>query len=221
MTWLSKLTLDIDCRLVLRDLGNAYEMHRSILRAFPDQSDGGPGRVLFRVEPIRPGDDMPRPVVLVQSEKEPAWNQLSPNYLLEKPDWKEMSCVHFPVGTQLRFRLRANPTKRLRADSRNREGQPIEAKWIGKRVGLFQEEEQRAWLIRKGGDGGFEVARDLLIVPDSQGRSRRTGKSVTHAAVRFDGMLRVTDADKFGESLSHGIGAAKGFGFGLLSVAPP
>jgi CRISPR-associated protein Cas6/Cse3/CasE subtype I-E len=39
-------------------------------------------------------------------------------------------------------------------------------------------------------------------------------------AVRFDGILQVTNAELFLQTLRAGIGPAKGFGFGLLSVAP-
>jgi CRISPR system Cascade subunit CasE len=40
-------------------------------------------------------------------------------------------------------------------------------------------------------------------------------------AVRYDGLLEVTDPVKFLETLRAGIGSAKGFGFGLLSLARP
>ena len=40
------------------------------------------------------------------------------------------------------------------------------------------------------------------------------------SAALFDGTLTVTDADKFAAAIENGIGKAKGFGFGLLSVAP-
>ena len=53
---------------------------------------------------------------------------------------------------------------------------------------------------------------------------RRTIKKtcrLTHVAVRFDGLLEVTDPVKFLETLRAGIGSAKGFGFGLLSLARP
>jgi len=44
--------------------------------------------------------------------------------------------------------------------------------------------------------------------------------ATTHVAVVFEGLLRVTDANAFQETLIHGIGSAKAFGFGLVSVAP-
>jgi CRISPR system Cascade subunit CasE len=38
-------------------------------------------------------------------------------------------------------------------------------------------------------------------------------------AVRFEGVLEVTDPDQLLQTVSEGIGSAKGFGFGLLSLA--
>ena len=54
--------------------------------------------------------------------------------------------------------------------------------------------------------------------PDGQ-RKHRFGSSEFSAAL-FNGILRVTDAGKFADAVANGIGPAKGFGFGLLSVAP-
>ena len=46
-------------------------------------------------------------------------------------------------------------------------------------------------------------------------------KHETHfLAVQFDGVLQVTDPDKLVAAVETGIGSAKGFGFGLLSLAP-
>jgi CRISPR system Cascade subunit CasE len=44
-------------------------------------------------------------------------------------------------------------------------------------------------------------------------------RKMTHLAVQFDGVLEVTDPAKFLETVRQGIGSAKGFGFGLLSLA--
>ena len=50
-------------------------------------------------------------------------------------------------------------------------------------------------------------------------RVARFGSSEFSAAL-FDGTLTVTDANRFADAIANGIGKAKGFGFGLLSVAP-
>lgn len=43
---------------------------------------------------------------------------------------------------------------------------------------------------------------------------------MTFHAVRFEGYLQVTDGDRFREILKNGLGSAKAYGFGLLSLAP-
>jgi len=206
--YLSKLLLNPDprCRSVLRDLADPYEMHRTVLRAFPDRSSGGPGRVLFRLEPPRP--DHP-PTVLVQSDKTPDWSPLTDRngYLLESPQFKPYRPA-FRREQRLRFRLRANPT----------------VKRDGKRHGLIRGEQQLAWLGRKAKVGGFTLlqvrtsrqARRLSRKASPQGGVRQA----VHLGVDFEGILQVTDPDAFLAALAGGIGPAKAFGCGLLSVAP-
>lgn len=56
-------------------------------------------------------------------------------------------------------------------------------------------------------------------IPKVHGGRRGTGQ-LTFGAVLFEGRLRVTDADLFRAALASGIGPAKAYGFGLLSIAP-
>ena len=44
-------------------------------------------------------------------------------------------------------------------------------------------------------------------------------RKMAHLAVRFEGVLQVVDPVAFQQTLRRGIGSAKGFGFGLLSIA--
>ena len=48
----------------------------------------------------------------------------------------------------------------------------------------------------------------------------RAKRDLTLFGVRFDGVLAVTDPDALTGAVRQGIGPAKGFGFGLLSLAP-
>lgn len=213
--YLSRLILDARSRRVRREVSEPYEMHRTLLRAFPPAAAGGPGRVLFRVDTpsVHPSGPM-HFIVLVQSEQQPDWSflQTVERYLLpdvaDNPAVKPYAPV-FTRGQVLLFRLRANPT----------------VKRNGKRCGLYREEEQRAWLDRKAAENGFSV-RGVLIRREGVvgGRICRAPEEV-HAlrlvAVRFDGLLRVEDPQRFQEALHQGIGSGKGLGFGLLSVARP
>ena len=198
--YLSKLTLVPANRKALRDVSDPYQLHRTIMRAFPDAKDGGPGRVLFRLEPTR---DDALPVVLVQSDKRPDWCavETGAGYLQEARS-KEVH-LHLCTGQRLRFRLRANPT----------------VKRDGKRHGLAKDDDQRRWLERKGQEGGFNPT-DFMVRRSIRHVSRNAKGRQVHLGVDFEGILEVVDPQTFSETIRTGVGTAKGYGFGLLSVGP-
>lgn len=226
--FLSKLVVNIRDRQARRDLASPYELHRTLWRAFPEND---PGRILFRVEPDRTG----RSIILVQSDLCPRWERLDERgggYLLAPPEFKEVQPV-FAAGQRLRFRLRANPTKKV--GSSTKEERQGGKKANGQRLALLREDEQVAWLLHKGEQGGFRIPGEWQPGPDGQRVANfrvdvvpegwvRCGKE-GHAggrflAVRFEGVLAVTAPELFLQTLADGIGSAKGFGFGLLSLAP-
>lgn len=227
--FLSQLVLNLRNRQARRDLASPYEMHRTLWRAFPDNN---PGRVLFRVDSDRTGAC---PIVLIQSDLRPDWERLDhlgTAWRLASPECKAVELT-FGNGQRLRFRLRANPTKKVGTSLK--EDRLGGKKRHGQRLALLREEEQIAWLLHKGEQGGFRIPGEWKV--DSAGRKApdfrveakpegwvRCGKE-GHTdgrfyAVRFDGVLEVTDPEQFLETLGEGIGSAKGFGFGLLSLAP-
>lgn len=55
-----------------------------------------------------------------------------------------------------------------------------------------------------------------LKITGSKGRGENP---LTFGSVLFEGRLRVTDADRFRQTLERGIGSGKAYGFGLLSIA--
>lgn len=231
MIYLSRLYLNGRNRCARQDIADCREMHRTVLRAFPQAPEGtAPGDafgVLYRVEQ----DSRGRIRLLVQSLHAPQWSELDkiegyldPDAPGDNPDVKEVGGLYCALqpGHVLRFRLRANPTKRV--------GKSGDAKWVGKRVDLQREEEQLGWLARKGNAGGFtpvsvQVASDVpnvRTIPERSviGNRRRDGKIMTFGSVLFEGLLRVTDPDRFLLTLQDGIGSGKAYGFGLLSIAP-
>lgn len=242
--YLSRLYLNPRSRQVMSELAHPYEMHRTLMRAFPKLADDAQSKareeygVLFRTEIDDPAGVIK---VYVQSLVEPDWSFLDDLdvYVFEhagKPGYESKDIMpafkQIKNGQILSFRLLANPTKRVaKSDDPMR----------GKRVELTREEDQIAWLIRKGQEaykdvpGGFE----LLIRPAESGEGsipavmvcpegKQTGRKrdgsgshgTTHFFVLFEGVLRVTNADAFLETLSRGIGSGKAFGCGLLSIAP-
>jgi CRISPR system Cascade subunit CasE len=134
------------------------------------------------------------------------------------------------------FDLRANPTKCV--DQTGADGKIIlrnnGKRTKGKRVPIVKPEELRAWLFRKaqarchdekiGVDiaGGFRIVdeRPLEISRMAENHFRRKNDFAYHGGVEFRGVLEVTDRERFIETYQSGIGSAKGFGFGLLLLAP-
>lgn len=205
--YLSRLILNPRSRAVQRDLARPGEMHKTVLRAFPDRLDGETERVLYRLDQQPQTQEIS---LLVQSHGVPDWDKLDPGYLLEGvADNLATKAVNLSLysGQRLAFRLRSNPTKRLSAGKGN----------SGKRIGLYKVEEQVAWLQRKGVDHGFAI---YTAMPTQQQRVDDNRHDLKFFSVQFDGILQVTDPTAFLTAIQSGIGSGKAFGFGLLSVAP-
>jgi CRISPR system Cascade subunit CasE len=122
------------------------------------------------------------------------------------------------------FDVRVNPTRALvqrEADGSPRR-RPDGKRVSGKRVPLVDPEDLRAWMDRKGAQGGFTISdvKPLEIGPMTEVHFCRKGSSGYHGSVQFRGVLEVTNPGKFQESYRTGIGGAKAFGFGLLLLAP-
>ena len=231
--YLSRLFLENQQRTVRHDLGDSSQLHRTILKAFGNAPVGVPARdhfgVLFRIETIPDTSNLTR--LLVQSTVLPDWSHLPSGYLGQSP----LSAANPSVrmldheyaaiqdGMVLIFRLRANPTKRISNRNPDRPD-PL----LGKRVELLREDDQIAWLVRKGEQHGFQIlatetSSDVPDVRVTQAEkahgTRRNQPRTTFGTVVFNGRLTVTHRELFIQSLVDGIGSGKSFGFGLLSIA--
>lgn len=177
-----------------RRLHDAYAWHQAIWEAFPGR-DGQRRDFLFRLDDRGKGF---RLYVLSAAAPTP-------------PDWGEWQvkpiAEPFLEHEAYRFQVRANPTMRRCSDRR--------------RLALYAEDRLRAWMGRKAEAAGFALEEGSLVVGAPIDETfRRDGKAGKHVAVDFQGLLRVTDRDRFKQAFRNGIGSAKAFGFGLLMLQP-
>lgn len=236
--YLSRLVLDARSRDARAWLGDAHQLHRAIMSGFP-HAEGDAARaalgVLFRVERMT---DPPAIPVLVQSRLEPRWTLESDAIAhIEAARPLDALLAAVVAGHRYRFRLRANPTRRVHVRASEAGGtydgrrHAEKAESVGKRVELTREEDQLGWLRRHGATSGFELVtvrlepagravESVAASPVVRMEGRRQGKVMTLATVLFEGMLEVWDPNRFREALAVGIGPGKAFGCGLLSVAP-
>ena len=223
MIWLSLLELNPRSRAVRCDLGDCNGLHRTMMKLFPEVDQLSARNalgVLYRLERDREA----KVRVLLQSLIQPDFAHRPEGYLEAPPQSKTLDSmdVLLQPGRKLLFRLRANPTRAI--DTKTR---PDGTKSNGKRVELRGEDACMGWLHRKAGQHGFRIlaCRMDAGAPDPRRvngkvEGHKGGSWITVASVLFDGILEVVDAALIREALQTGIGRAKSYGQGLLSLAP-
>ena len=225
---------------------NACDVHHS---------RSGENGFLFRIDyPVDTRLGLRQPVIIVQSagEKEPDWrlafgldrDEITGNagFLLAAPPQPKKVSIALdgdalvlcspkqnpaPIlsGQMVRFRLRGNPTRKVKDDSRN-----------GKRKRINPTlEDHVAWLAAKLGEAGEFPGRMLKdenahenITTFAPGwaygwRTKyepQPSQRMQWWSVLFEGEFRVKDPAALKVLLESGIGPGKAFGFGLLSIAP-
>ena len=220
---LHRIHLDPRSRKARRDLSDPYQLHSTLCRAFCEQNKKCPeGEILWRLEPET--DPAGHPRILVQSRSRPDWMRIGVEGWLARADpaidlKNRLKLDSIKIGQRFRFRLRANPCV-----TRN-----------GKRLGLLRLEEQEAWIERKGRLHGFSLPQlassnpsalpqarvDVRISQEQMIRGKQhTGNGISVYSVLYDGILTVSQPEKFKAALEAGVGHGKVMGLGLLSVVP-
>ncbi|WP_347985731.1 type I-E CRISPR-associated protein Cas6/Cse3/CasE [Methylomonas sp. AM2-LC] len=189
---------------------NTYQLHQALWRLFPDCEEADRD-FLFRVEQMQKGIGAE---VLMQSTTQPQSNEQSPALLAERE-----YVLNVQNGQRLRFRLRANPIKTIKDSSKGTVEKKGKTFTKTVRVPLLHEDQQQAWLERKF--QAFAQLDTLIMQPEPvlYFRKAKEGRSGKIQTVMFDGILTVTDAEAFNYEVKQGIGPAKAFGCGLLSLA--
>lgn len=218
-------------------LRNRYRVHQRLCMAFPSASrktedtdflkaykpeEFGIGQVhvkrnvdagfLFHIDPLRHG----RAVIIVQSAIKPDWAYAFHNakYLLAAEPQVQSFDLCFSAGQRLRFRLAANPTRRLSKNSPD-----AKAESIGKRVPV-PNDKLVDWLVRQARAGGFMIEPGATTFQPSYVYMKKDENGQRLRSVLFEGFLRVADPVAFRRTMIRGIGSGKALGFGLLLVAP-
>jgi len=209
--YLSKLTLNLRNKQVRYELNNPYEMHRTLLKAFTE-NDVVKDKILFRIEPVYNSHLLIAEVLVQNNKVEPQWENLTvkENYFFCQPQTKKINFTQIQPNFY-KFKLKANAT----------------VKRNGKRYALYKEEQQIEWLKRKGLLYGFEPiyvnCSSFTIGSVSKTKNAKSinlkKSDIYHFGVNYIGIIKVTNASKFIEAISSGIGPAKAFGFGMLTIA--
>ncbi len=207
--YLSRIQVNAARRHARVLLGSPQKMHAAVLAAFP-QDDAERGRVLWRVD-----HDTHRHWLYVVSRPTPDFA-----HIIEQAGWPTThdTWAVRPYGTLLdrldsgqewAFRLTANPSHVHQE----------------KRYGHVTVAQQLDWFLSRASRWGIAVpdrdgVPDVVVHDRVTDRFRRKGQTVTIVKATYDGILAVTDPALLRTALVNGIGRAKGYGCGLLTLAP-
>lgn len=203
-----------------RDLvSSAQRMHAAVLSCFVPGTEEA-GRVLWRLDRPEPH----RLDLYVVSPASPSMEALVDQAgWPSQPVWRTADYTGFlnklEEGQKWVFRLRANPIKNLRSSQGQR----------GNRVPLVKTAEQLEWLMVRADRSGFRVVDgehgpNVRVTEQITNRFARRSdgqqRTVTLGTAAFEGVLEVADPHALQSALITGIGAGKGYGCGLMTLAP-
>lgn len=115
-------------------------------------------------------------------------------------------------GSCWQFRLTVNPTYSQK--------DPDNLQERGTLKPCYLEVQQEKWLLEQSEKHGFAVQDGMFQVTRKQTyHFLKNGRQpVTLLAVTYEGVLQVTDPEKFKELLCNGIGRGKAYGLGLMTI---
>lgn len=217
--YLTQMPLNPDRRSTRDLLSSPQRTHAAVLSAFVPGT-GESQRILWRLD--RP--ERHRLDLYIVSPVAPSLEAVSeqagwPN----QPMWRTANYRPFlsrlDTGQRWIFRLRANPTRSARSAPKAR----------GRRTPLVRTDDQLRWLFDKGERLGFTITPgehgpNVRVVDQSKDRFERRSdgaqRTVTIQSATFEGVLEITDPGILSTALTSGIGAGKGYGCGLMTLAP-
>ncbi|MFE6475656.1 type I-E CRISPR-associated protein Cas6/Cse3/CasE [Streptomyces rochei] len=213
MTSLTRLVLDPRHPAVRADLADVDSLHKTLMRLVPDHIGPTPratAGLLFRTEPA------PEPTLLVQTAETPDLTALPTHYGTARTLDLTPLLNSLAPGRTVRYRITAAPTIARSAD--NPTPHPLTGKRRGKITPLTGD-DAIAWWQRRATAAGLQPVT-VSSRPRPFPRTRITRSAPYFTLTQFDGLARITDTTHLTHALKNGIGRAKSYGAGLLSLAP-
>lgn len=202
--FLSKLTFNLRSAEVVNALNNCQDMHINIMQGFDLAGEQGKegvrakNDILYRIIEGKKGI-----IAYVQSNIKPDWDKAIRSGIVAF-DVKDITLLQesFIKGSIYRFNIECSPYIYIE----------------NKKRFIKDKQKREEWLQKVGAREGFEI----LAYNEQQTKSVvgiQRDKGSGFGCVIVEGVLRVTDKDKFKEAHKRGIGPRKAYGLGLLLLA--
>lgn len=211
--YLSRIALDTNRRETMKALTSPQLLHGAVEQSF----HGRRQRNLWRIDWLGG-----KCYLLVLSTDKPDLSSIAEQFghpQTELP-WEtkiyDQLLARLQVGQAWRFRLRANPVHSSSKDKDAESGR-------GKVFAHVTQTQQKQWLLARAEANGFMLKEDAFDVVHTQWvkfhKGTDSGLEVTLHTSSFEGVLTIIDAERFRQALMGGIGRAKAYGCGLMTIA--
>jgi len=208
--YLSRVALDSQNRRKMKDLTHLGAYHNWIESCFPKEwEENVRSRKLWRIDTLHG-----KKYILLVSDEKPDL-EVFEKYGIQgsaqtKPYNKYLESIE--EGNTFRFRVTLNPVRALSQGAGKR----------GRVVPEITAEQQMRFLESRAEKLGFElISGEYQIVERSWEPFNKQGqKMIRLNKATYEGLLIVTNKDKFYHTLTRGIGKKKAYGFGLMTVIP-
>ena len=203
--YLSRVKINRNERESIKLLGSLQVMHAAVEGCF---NKGDSTRKLWRLDYLHH-----QPYVLILSQHAPDFTHFVEQFgfrddLGEIRDCRQVM-EQLAEGQCYRFRFCGNPVHSIKESGKDGRGRVVP------HITVAQQEE---WFRKKSEAAGFMLKQFSIVQRDVR-KFNRQGKLVTlHTAV-FEGVLQIKDAEVFKTAIASGIGRAKSYGCGLLTLA--
>ena len=239
VTYLSRVPLNPLRRDTQKLLTNPQALHAAVLGGLPPAVQG---RTLWRDEVRVLPSGATAVHVLALTPALPDWSAL-----IEQAGWSgseegrglvrslDPLLELVVMGREFGFKVRGNPVSSTKAPSNPTASQRRALEQPGRRRGIRVAErtveQQLRWFVQRSQPGngtwGFALVdpeEPTVSVVAREHRSFLKGREERHRVtldrVTYEGRLRVTDPERLRAVLITGLGGAKAYGCGLLTLAP-
>lgn len=213
--YLSRVEINPRRRGTMKALESPEVVHAAVMASFPAMDKEGNERVLWRIDRLEPSA-----YILVQSQIKPDFTHIVEQFGWPESNqhWDTLEYDHFlsniKDGDVRRFRIRANPTRSvMQKDGKSARGKVCQH---------ITAEQQLGWMIEKSEKCGFAVnspGLSVKIISREDLKFRHKNNSISLTAVVYEGILKVEDAKKFVSIVETGVGRAKAYGCGMITVS--
>lgn len=205
--YISRVEVDVYNRQKIRDLTHLGAYHNWVEQSF-DEAKGVRSRKLWRIDKIND-----KKYLIVVSQNKPEAKLLEKYGVEGTAVTKDYDAYLDKIKNNMKFKFRlvTNPVKA--ASEKGKRG--IETPYL-------KLDEQKKFLIDRTEKNGFKIGDNEfgIVERGSEILRKQNSKPIKVVKATFEGILTVTDEEKFKAVLENGFGKKKAYGFGLLTVIP-